>query len=363
MDIDRRLEEGPLRTVPLWSPEQTERLPQRLLVRRRQRALTRGAAAVTGVLAIAAGLWIWAPTSAPSIDGAPMASASVAPNLPDDDRRFALADGSRVSLLGVGSRVDVLEQSPVLVRTALSAGSASFDVRHDEGRVFEVESGDVRVRVLGTAFSLVRDGAFTRVSVERGAVRVQWNGGESILAAGQAGTFPPAAAPPASVESLPLMDLAGNVAEEANGWRKLAGRRAYGEAYKAIVATSGKAVRDEPGDLMLAADVARLSRHPAEATRYLSRVANGFPRDQRAPLAAFTLGRVLMEDLGQPGRAADAFRRYQQIAPRGPLFSDALAREADAAQRAGQHDRARQLAARYLEQFPSGPQAQRLRKL
>jgi transmembrane sensor len=257
----------------------------------------------------------------------------------------------------------VLEQSPVLVRTALSAGSARFDVRHDDGRVFEVESGDVKVRVLGTAFSLVREGAFTRVSVERGAVRVQWNGGESILAAGQAGSFPPVAAPRASAEPMPLMDLASNVAEEANGWRKLAGRRAYGEAYKAIVATSGKAVRDEPGDLMLAADVARLSRHPAEATRYLSRVADGFPRDQRAAPAAFTLGRVLMEDLGQPGRAADAFRRAQQLAPRGPLFSDALAREADAAQRAGQQERARQLAARYLEQFPNGPQALRLRKL
>jgi TolA-binding protein len=92
-------------------------------------------------------------------------------------------------------------------------------------------------------------------------------------------------------------------------------------------------------------------------------VEAGFPRDKRAPLAAFTLGRVLLEDLSQPGRAADAFRRAQQLAPKGPLASDALAREADAAQRAGQADRARQLAARYLELYPSGPQAQRLRKL
>jgi transmembrane sensor len=109
--------------------------------------------------------------------------------------------------------------------------------------------------------------------------------------------------------------------------------------------------------------VARLSRHPSEATRYLSRVSDGFPRDQRAPAAAFTLGRVLLEDLGQPGRAADAFRRAQQLAPKGPLASDALAREADAAQRAGQAERAKQLAARYIELYPNGPQAQRLRKL
>jgi transmembrane sensor len=113
---------------------------------------------------------------------------------------------------------------------------------------------------------------------------------------------------------------------------------------------------------MLAADVARLSFHPADATRYLSRVANGFPGDKRAPLAAFTLGRVLLEDLGQPARAADAFRRAQQLAPRGPLASDALAREVEAARRSGQHERAKQVALRYLELYPDGPQAERLRK-
>ena len=39
MSIDRRLSEGPLSVAPLWSEEQTERLPQRLLAVRRRRAL------------------------------------------------------------------------------------------------------------------------------------------------------------------------------------------------------------------------------------------------------------------------------------------------------------------------------------
>lgn len=360
MDFDRRLSEGPLRVSSLWSQEQTERLPQQMLARRRRQAITRGAAALSVVATLAAGVWLWSPQLSPPSLGAPLASSSATPNFPADPREFALTDGSRVSLLGAGSRVDVLQQTPVLVRTQLSVGSARFDVRHDAARVFEVESGDVKVRVLGTAFSVAREGAFTRVSVERGAVRVQWTGGETVLAAGQFGSYPPVIAPRGSAE--PLGELAGGVAEEATSWRKLAGRGAFGEAFK-LIGGASKAVRDEPNDLMLAADVARNSRHPAEATRYLTRVADGFPRDKRAPLAAFTLGRVLMEDLGQPARAADAFKRAQQLAPRGPLASDALAREVDAAQRAGQVDRARQLAARYLEQFPNGPQAQRLRKL
>lgn len=174
---------------------------------------------------------------------------------------------------------------------------------------------------------------------------------------------PPAAAAANKAPAEPLSDLAGNVGEEAASWRKLANRGAYNDAYKALGPSASKSVRDEPADLMLAADVARLSRHPGEATRFLARVSDGFPRDKRAPLAAFTLGRVLLEDLGQPGRAADAFRRAHQLAPKGPLAADALAREVDAAQRAGQVDRARQVAARYIELYPEGPQAQRLRKL
>lgn len=283
---------------------------------------------------------------------------------PSSERDFALPDGSQVRLLGVGSRVEVLEQTAALVRTQLGAGAARFDVRHDPTRVFEVESGDVKVRVLGTAFSVALEGALTRVAVERGAVRVQWAGGEAYLSAGQAGLYPPTASEETSkAPAEPVPDLANTVAEEASSWRKLAKRGAYVDAYKALGPTASKSVRDEPADLMLAADVARLSRHPGEATRYLSRVADGFPRDKRAALAAFTLGRVLLEDMGQPGRAADAFRRAQQLSPGGPLAADALAREVDAAQRAGQADRARQLAARYLKLYPEGPQAQRLRKL
>jgi transmembrane sensor len=362
MDLERRLSEGPLRVASLWDAEHTERLPQRLLILRRRRALGRAAAGAVATLAVAAGVWFGAMRS----PEAPLALTNTAsPSLDAGERNFALPDGSQVSLLGPGSRVEVVQQSEKLVRTRLGAGAARFDVHHDPSRVFEVESGDVKVRVLGTAFSLTREGSATRVLVERGAVRVDWLGGEAFLSAGQSGLYPPppsaeAVLPSASAE--PVAELAGNVAEEASSWRKLAKKRAFADAFK-IIAASGKSVRDEPSDLMMAADVARNSRHPGEATRFLSRVSDGFPRDKRAPLAAFTLGRVLLEDLGQPARAADAFRRAQQLSPRGPLASDALAREVEAAQRAGQTERARQVAQRYLEQYPDGPHAARLRKL
>lgn len=363
MDIERRQSEGPLHVATLWSAEQTERLPQRLLAARRRRAMVRAVAGVSAAVAVVAGLWLVSPQfsgPAPQM----LASAQVSTGTP---REFALSDGSQVSLLGSGSRVEVVEQTVARVRARLGAGAARFDVRHNPSRVFEVQSGDVTVRVLGTAFSLTREGELTRVAVERGAVRVQWVGGEAFLSAGQAGVYPPPSNAEVGAKSAtvvePLADLAGSVAEEASSWRRLAKRGAYSDAYKAIGPTSSKTVRDEPSDLMLAADVARLSRHPGDATRFLSRVADGFPRDKRAPAAAFTLGRVLLEDLGQAGRAADAFRRAHQLAPRGPLASDALAREVEAAQRSGQTNRAKLAARRYVELYPNGPQAERLRKL
>lgn len=363
MDLERRLERGPLRVVPLWSAERTDQLPQQVLRKRRRRALTRAVAGTAAALAVAAGVWIF------SLRGAGVApSAQTLRELaPSGAREFALADGSQVSLLAAGSRVDVVEQTPALVRTRLGKGGARFDVRHDERRLFEVESGDVKVRVLGTAFSLVQTGDVTRVAVERGAVLVRWTGGEVVLSAGQAGDYPPRAAVSAGAQappsSPPAHEQTPSPLEAAGNWRGLAKRGAYADAYQALGPGLGKSVHDDPTDLMLAADVARLSRHPTEATRFLSRVADGFPRDRRAPLAAFTLGRVLLEDLGQPARAADAFRRAQQLAPRGPLASDALAREVEAAQRAGQAERAKQVARRYLELYPEGPQAERLRKL
>ncbi len=358
MDLERRLEQGPLRVAPLWSDAKTDNLPQQVLKRRRERALVRGGASLTVALVVAAGFWFFSPKS--SVEGA--RSVAAAP-VNQAGRDFSFADGSRVSLLGAGSRVDVVEQTRARVLTKLGVGSARFDVHHDPARVFEVECGDVKVRVLGTAFSVTREGALTRVAVERGAVSVEWQGGHVQLAAGQSGLYPPPGVPTAVASAEPALDLAGDVAEKAASWRKLAKRGDYANAYQALAPVASNGVRDEPSDLMLAADVARLSRHPGEATRYLSRVADGFPRDKRAPLAAFTLGRVLLEDLGQPARAADAFRRAQQLAPNGPMASDALAREVEAARRAGQLERAKQVARRYLELYPEGPQADRLRKL
>jgi transmembrane sensor len=71
-------------------------------------------------------------------------------------------------------------------------------------------------------------------------------------------------------------------------------------------------------------------------------------------LAAFTLGRVLLEELGQPNEAAAAFARAEALAPRGALAQDAIAREVEAWSRAGEVSRARARAEEYLRRYPEG---------
>ena len=83
-------------------------------------------------------------------------------------------------------------------------------------------------------------------------------------------------------------------------------------------------------ELLVAADVSRLSEHPAEAVPYLQRILREHPRDERAPMAAFTLGRTL-SGLGRTQEAMSMFGRVHSDWPRSPLAEDALVRQAEAA--------------------------------
>jgi transmembrane sensor len=233
----------------------------------------------------------------------------------------------------------------------------------NHARTFEVHAGDVSVRVLGTAFVVERLGSSARVSVERGRVRVAWPGGEELLGVGEAGEFPPPPAPPAPPASaLPAEapesepPSAEPPSTEPHVWRDLARRGEYVKAFAALRRTPND-VRDEPADLLLAADVARLSSHPAQAVAPLRKVSERYPKDARAPVAAFTLGRVLLDDLGRASEAAAAFDLASRLWPSGPLAGDAMAREAEALKRAGQLPQARVIAQKYLALHPGGRHA------
>ena len=84
---------------------------------------------------------------------------------------------------------------------------------------------------------------------------------------------------------------------------------------------------DVPAALLDSADDARLAGDAERATRLLRELVRNHPRDSRAPMASFTLGRIYLNDLGDPARAATAFARARALRPHGPLSEAALAYE------------------------------------
>jgi transmembrane sensor len=196
-------------------------------------------------------------------------------------------------------------------------------------------------------------------------VQVSWASGSAVLMSGEVGMFPPleARAEPLDARDAAAPKRASGEREQRplRGWREWAQQGDYARAYSELYG-SGAKVLDDATDLMLAADVARLSAHPEAAVAPLRKLCTRYPKDKRAPVAAFTLGRVLSDDLGRAADAASAFETAHALWPTGPLSEDALARAAEAWQRAQSGDRAHGAAQRYLQQFPAGRHAPAMRK-
>jgi hypothetical protein len=336
---------------PSWGPER-ERSAQVGLVRRaeKRRKTTWVGASVAcfALVASATAAFVHSRTAAPTAALSlqpPAASASA---------------GAEVFAIAHLSSETVLEPLPDHNGRGfeLRAGGARFTVPHDAEHPFVVIAGDVLVEDVGTTFRVqYLSTDRLEVAVEQGQVKVHTPGAETEIAAGNKLEF---AVSPLAPEKANRPQSAPISAPAVPSWRPLAEKGQYDEAHAALKQAGADAVRDETGDLLLAADVARLGGYPAEAVPYLTRVVRAHSRDPRSGLASFTLGRVLLDELGRPGEAADAFARAR--AAGGPLAEDALAREVEAASRAGDITRSRELAREYQVLYPRGRRAKAVAK-
>jgi transmembrane sensor len=414
-DLDKRLQRGALRVESLYQLEPAASASRRVLQRRRRRALT------IGLLSLSACALLGGSLALRSADGPHHARSAqlarvAAPVVRSGEQpraSIAFADGSFAEPHGAASTLATEELSPSRVRVRL-VGGARFEVTPRASRTFEVHTQQLVVRVLGTAFSIDPEGSRTRVQVERGRVQVSWREGSAILGAGELGTFPPLPDPAARGEVLragrsaeghslahtpqavlgessepgpssltdqrsqspsPDEQPAAEHGAEPSRRAILPARRAHGTSTRTAAhasedsrlarprATRGPrtAGADEPAELLLAADVARLDGQPQRAVELLRKLCARFPHDRRAPVAAFTLGRVLLDDLGRLEEAAIAFEQASALWPSGPLAESALARAVDAYERSGRVERAESLAKLSLSRFPRGRYAHDMR--
>jgi transmembrane sensor len=344
-----------------WDDERAKRIAQgaQALVRRQRR--TRIAAAAL-VLIIGAGAGAFA-------------ISQRRPVVVRDALVVQFSDGSTARRADAATVVTETSSAPELEVVQLANGAAMFDVVRNPSRVFRVQVANVTVEVLGTHFLVERGDASAWVSVESGRVRVTSVQGSTELHTGDRQEFPyalaavePAAVEPTALEPMPAVKAPLHKSPTRHSahpsptsrWQVLAEDGDYDGAYNALHGTS-EPVRDDAAELFLAADVARLSHHPADAVAPLRTLITRHGDDARAPLAAFTLGNVLLE-LGSPREAAAAFVEAEKLDPQGPMAEDALAREVEALSRSGDVHSARVRAEAYVERYPDGRRIRAVRR-
>ena len=96
-----------------------------------------------------------------------------------ESRNLSLADGSQLQL-NTDSAVQI-DLRPNERRVTLLRGEAWFEVSADAARPFVIRSGEGWVKVVGTRFSVARQGAQTRVRVAQGKVQVSADGEQTVL--------------------------------------------------------------------------------------------------------------------------------------------------------------------------------------
>jgi transmembrane sensor len=290
-------------------------------------------------------------------------STSVATQSASARSSIRLREGSEIAMEPATSEVRLVEESPSRVRVEAVRGPARYSVVPNPDRAFEVRSGPVTVTVVGTEFVVEprAEGAF--VEVFRGKVRVSWGDEQAFVAAGESGVFPRPIGPSTAEEPPAARDE--NEPSAARGqasqtYRSRVARHDYRGAY-AVLSHNPALAGDTVEDLLVAADVARLSDHPAEAVPYLQRILREHARDERAPMAAFTLGRTL-SGLGRTREAMNMFGRVRASWPKSPLAEDALLRQAEAASELGDLGAARRFAEQYDRDYPSGRRRSEVRR-
>jgi TolA-binding protein len=301
-----------------------------------------------GVVLLSVGLLVMAlRTTPPSAwDGAVLATAA-------ERLDVTLKDGSKVEVRP-HSRVEMLEGAASEVKFSLSHGSTRFSVAKVPGRAFSVVSHGVEVRVTGTRFTVsaarVTQGVRISVNVEEGTVRAGAIGqSPALLSAGQSWSIvrrtdvPPSMAP-------------------AHAADRAAEPIAPDPPDTLPKAPPPRTAQPNAMELLETANAARQSGDAAAAARAYEALLSKFPSDGRAGLAAFELGRLKMDRLGDLTGAVRALKRATALAPSSGFREDALARLVSAYDTMGATASCKEAQRSYLASYPSGVHAGAVRK-
>jgi transmembrane sensor len=285
----------------------------------------------------------------------------------DDGSHLELSPDARIRVRGEEGHRD-----PSRVELVLEEGTATFDIEPGGPRAWVVGAGDTTVRVLGTRFIVARTKESDRihVSVARGKVRVEsprLAEGTRDLVAGQEIDV---ATPSAGSDGVPVAtvdDLASVPAPPAlpRPDRTRPSRPPPAVTTSPARSTAGLSPRPSApppstAERMDHADAARRAGRPREAVAILASIVED--ADPRSAIAAFTIGKVHAEELGDPAGAASWFERASRLGLPAALDEDAHARVVECYARAGRNADAARAASSYEAKFPDGRHLARVKR-
>jgi TolA-binding protein len=257
----------------------------------------------------------------------------------------------------------------------------SFALTLAEGRV-EVSGGSL------PAPTVVVEGQTLQVDPRAGSWRLTDE--SAVVPVDSADPSPPSARPPSDSITAPLAEESNpgpSVAEPMGGdahpdpdgrprdrrraakeerstWLELAAAGKYGEALAAAEDEGFRKICDRAAlsELVTLAQAARFAKNSARSGQALQAARSRFAADPQAQVATFLLGRLALE--GRDYVTAERhFRDYLAQNPRGPLAAEVHGRLLETLEDSRHHERARNEATRYLEQFPHGSYATMAKKI
>jgi TolA-binding protein len=129
-----------------------------------------------------------------------------------------------------------------------------------------------------------------------------------------------------------------------------------------VANTPRGAARPDASTLLERASAARQAGDLPRAVAALERLVREFPRDERAGYAAFLLGRIQLDSLGD-ARAAVESLSFAVAHPGSGFFpEDADARRVEALARAGRQAECREARDRFLASYPGAARAASIRR-
>ncbi len=296
------------------------------------------------------------------------------------ERPLVLDDGSRLSA-EPGTRLELVDNDARSFGLFLGQGRASFEVTPGGPRRWSIDCGVALVEVVGTAFQIERHGARVTVQVDHGVVVVRSErlpGRAKRLTAGErleveaeeriAPVPPPEAAaeamPPApgrTATRAPAKALSAAIAPAGGFIPPTTGQDAPASAplpapqgAAPVLAAPLPPKADPVLALIAEADRALAAGDAHAAAEVLTIVLRDHAEHSEAPVALFRLGRLELDRLNRPERAAKAFEQALARSLPKALREDALARLVEALAKSGQPGRAQETAAAYRREHPSG---------